>query len=427
MKKLIFNLLFCPLLLSAQVNGVEFMQNLNWHEILKKAQIDNKYVFVDCYAAWCVPCRWMDENVYSNDSIGRYMNERFICVKIAMDSANRDHEDVRSWYAALHSMNKDLSIDEYPSYLFYSPEGKLVHRGVGALHREDFISLTEAALDNRKQYYTLLFKYEHGKLDAGDMPYLADAARKLHVDSVAFAVAANYIHNYLEGLPMTTIWSRENLRALENFRVVVHSSDLIFRRYFHDRVKIDSIVGSRGHADALINYVLYKEEIDPFVSSGIKDGNEPDWRKLQKAIRRKYGNAYVGGNVLKGRVEYYRGRKKWERYAKFLVKRVQVSDIQSWPFGRISAIILNNNAYDVFKYSNDKKELEIALSWVERADTINPRPDADRLDTKANLLYKLGRKAEALALEEKSHSLSPEDMGIKVTLDRMKQGMPTWQ
>lgn len=49
--------------------------------------------------------------------------------------------------------------------------------------------------------------------------------------------------------------------------------------------------------------------------------------------------------------------------------------------------------------------------------------DPRLIDTKANLLYKLGKTDEAIALEEQAVATLP---GNKQILDKMKQGLPTW-
>ncbi len=58
-------LFLLPLLAMAQENkGIQFLKDLSWEQILAKAAKENKFVFVDCYATWCVPCKTMDNNVY---------------------------------------------------------------------------------------------------------------------------------------------------------------------------------------------------------------------------------------------------------------------------------------------------------------------------------------------------------------------------
>jgi len=58
----------------------------------------------------------------------------------------------------------------------------------------------------------------------------------------------------------------------------------------------------------------------------------------------------------------------------------------------------------VFQLSNDSKKLEKALSWSNRAISVNP--NAYWIDTYANLLFKLGRKAQAIRWEEIASKLA---------------------
>ena len=50
------------------------------------------------------------------------------------------------------------------------------------------------------------------------------------------------------------------------------------------------------------------------------------------------------------------------------------------------------------------------------------------IDTYANLLYKLGKKDEAITWEQKALDLAPEGekKSYEETLDKMKKGEKTW-
>ncbi len=52
--------------------------------------------------------------------------------------------------------------------------------------------------------------------------------------------------------------------------------------------------------------------------------------------------------------------------------------------------------------------------------------DSHSIDTYANLLYKLGRKDDAINWEQKALSLSPGDPDFTTALSKMKRGEPTW-
>jgi lysyl-tRNA synthetase class II len=61
---------------------------------------------------------------------------------------------------------------------------------------------------------------------------------------------------------------------------------------------------------------------------------------------------------------------------------------------------LNAIAWYYFENFADKKDLKAALNWVNRSISLNK--NWYNLDTKANLLNKLGKKKEALATAEEA-------------------------
>lgn len=100
---------------------------------------------------------------------------------------------------------------------------------------------------------------------------------------------------------------------------------------------------------------------------------------------------------------------------------------------KLDGFVLNNKAWHLFKTSTDPEELQAAIAWMER---VLQQPEdaviAANLDTYANLLYKVGRVAEAIAWEERARKLageanSPDEAaGYQAVLDKMKEGVPTW-
>ena len=59
---------------------------MSYKDALEKAQKGPKLIFVDLYADWCVPCRIMDANVYSDPTVASLLNTRFYAVKLDADS-----------------------------------------------------------------------------------------------------------------------------------------------------------------------------------------------------------------------------------------------------------------------------------------------------------------------------------------------------
>jgi thiol-disulfide isomerase/thioredoxin len=411
--------------------GINFLEHVSWQQVLQKAKAENKYIFVDCYASWCGPCKWMDKHVYSNDTVGMAMNDQFLSVKLQMDSTRHDNAEVTSWYATAHLIGVQYHINGYPSLLFFSPGGRIVHEDIGTKDMQDFIVLAKTARDPQQQYYTLLANFEKSdKKNYSIMPYLANIARKLGHSQEESEIVQTYVQGYLEQLPIEKLWTSENLPLIGSFSKVIHSGDRLFQMYYRDRKRIDSIMKEVGYSDRLINSVIYKEEITPSFDMAIKGKSEPHWHRIERTIKRKYTKDYAERNVIKGQVEFYRTIKEWNKYITYFIRWQGETSLQTIKNGSghsaVAASFLNQCAWEIFQYSKQKKELDTALSWVNLALSIDIKPNPQAMDTKANLLYKLGRKDEAVMLEGQSYSLASKDKDIEENLKKMKSGLPTW-
>ncbi len=72
--------------LTLQIQG---MKELKWYSFtdgLKIAQTEKKKVLIDVYTDWCEWCKKMDEEVYTNSSVKKYLASKFILVKLNAES-----------------------------------------------------------------------------------------------------------------------------------------------------------------------------------------------------------------------------------------------------------------------------------------------------------------------------------------------------
>lgn len=438
MKKIIVLLaLTCPFFCQAQEKGIKFEQGLSWVQIKAKAKAENKYIFVDCYATWCGPCKNMDKNVYPVDSIGIFVNSHYLSVKVQFDKTPADNEMTRKWYADARYLEKQYKINSYPTLLFFAPDGKLVHRSIGYVYPVAFMSLVKNTLDSAYQYYPLLEAFQKGRLDYKSMPYLARTARSLDDKTVANAVAKDYIENYLLQLKENKLYTSKNIDFASSF---VHGSkDKAFQFFYSHGDRIDSALKDKGFSQRLVDQIIEHEEITvPLYKDTIalkENRVNPDWTKITQTIRDKYNSNYADRIVLWGKIQWLEYKKDWQEYSKNVMLKIEKYGpyCKYYPYEAMWHVELwNFSAWEIFKRSNDTVDLKKALEWSKKV--IDEEPKSSKfyplyLDTYANLLYKLGETTEATSIEEKALTLASPGFAIKTVaenLAKIKKGEATW-
>src|SRR5688572_6525559 len=136
MKKLTILLMGCTLAFSSfATGGVNFVKNMTWSQILARAAKEKKMIFFDAYTTWCGPCKYLEENVYTDASVAAYFNANYINVKFDME----DGEGIK--------LSEQFAITSYPTLLFFSASGKPVHKFIGAMEAGEFLQLGRDAKD----------------------------------------------------------------------------------------------------------------------------------------------------------------------------------------------------------------------------------------------------------------------------------------
>jgi thioredoxin-related protein len=397
----------------ASGKGIKFVQGLSWDQIKAKAKAENKYIFIDSYATWCGPCKAMDKNVYASEKVGDYFNEKFVSAKVQFDKTEEDSEEVKKWYADAEALEKQYKVGGFPTYLFFSPEGEIVHRDTGERKIAEFINLASEALDPSKQFYTLLKNYQQGQKDYAVMPYLAKTASMLADRDTANAIVADYKDNYFNKLSDDEICTKDMLwfvnQFADQFLYPEGSKGKLFSLLYHHADQVDKAAERKGFSDTMVSSVIRREEIENKVWKDDKPlTTKPDWEKIRANVRNKYKSAYADSLVPAAQLRFYKRTGDWREFA-----RLRDQNIREHPpaagkelFAPDGTWMLNVDAWDVFQHCNDKIILAKALKWADLAiklDETSPNPQV--LDTRANLLYKLGRVKEAIRQERKAIQL----------------------
>jgi len=402
--------------ITAQTNQeVQFEQNLSWKQVLEKAQLVHKYIFVDCFATWCGPCKLMDNNIYKDSKIGQLMNEKFISVKLQMDKTASDDQETKSWFPTAEDFANTYQIRAYPTFLFFTPEGILVHKGLGYQNLDDFLTLAENSLKHQSQYITRFEAFKHGRLAFEDMAALAREAKKLQDTATSNQVAKIYEKKYLFKLSKSRLFTKDHLNFMADFMTSTKGTDFIL--FTANAHKIDSLTFP-GMAERKMILLISQEEVVPEIF-GIK----PDWNNMEKRYTLKYGKTGRIAVLQEAFIATWKA-KDWSAFGKAYNDYYdQAGEFNIWNY--------NTFAWDVFLHVTDATVLNKAAEEMGQ----HKEENIYSMDTYANLLYKSGRKEQAILWEGRAADMEqtnaekqkrkPDSVYVE-TIKKMQQSLPTW-
>lgn len=389
---------------SSVAQGVDFQAPLPWKEVLAKAKREHKNVFVDCFASWCGPCKLMDREVYPTAEAGKAINDKYLAVRMQMDLAGNEDADY---------ISKTYHLEGYPTLLYLSADGTLLAKRTGAIFGKDFVQFAADALDPAKQFGNLYERYKNGSLPVKDFKDLADKADQQSRRDLALEVRKAYMRRYFNTVADTAVSSPDNLLFLDRHPELIAIGDRYFRLLTNQRAAFDKVYP--GAAENIVKSVAVRERILARLGT-----DNPDWVAIETGFRQAYEGADTAVVFLQIKIDFYSRRKDLPAFAAAVDELLQ--RCPDYLASGQHVVDLNNYAwYGIFLNTSERPLLERALAWSDAA--VSHSTSDDNKDTKANILYKLGRKDEAIALEQ---SIAKEGSDYAKTLDKMKQGLPTW-
>jgi thioredoxin-related protein len=387
---------------SAQ-NGIHFEQKLAWSQIKVKASFEHKDIFVDCFATWCGPCRKMDREVYPEQTVGEYFNTHFISVKVQMDSTKNDNEFIKGWYVDAHQLMKNEHVTAFPTYLFFSPDGGLLHSDLGFKSVTEFLALAKEAENPKRQYLVVLARYRSGKKDYQSYPFLFLMSKMLKNEKLTDSIANDYVDNFLPKAPKKQLYTEDNLKFLGRLLLEPGSGGIsspVFK-FFVDHSKEIDAATYKGNTVQIIDGLNFREIVNPFLGRYADSGGDPDWLSLNKSVSKRSGKVNADRIALLAKAQWYYAKKDWKKAIRYNAEKLEK---YTFNIDHIDTIAVNNPIYSIFVlHCDDEKTLKKALKWQRMVtDTVHLEKPFhwEWADTYANLLYKIGHTKEAIELED---------------------------
>lgn len=281
----------------------------------------------------------------------------------------------------------------------------IAHSDGNTLNFNDQLVITSDTTDRKQEYAKHIEAYKKGKREPQFLYHLAETATKMGDSSNAEKIGSDYIRR------LKRPYSKSDITFMEVY--TQHSTDPAFSYFYKHPEEVDAALGENSAIDK-VKTIIYLEEIMPRLSSNT------DWDAIEKVVVSKYDT--IGEEILlRAKTLDYFNKGEMKAFTASAVPYIN-------KYGqRVALFEINNYAWAVFQKVDDPEMLNNALAWSKR--TLQEKETITFIDTYANLLYKLGRKDEAIAMEEKAVNLAPsnEKVEFQSNLQKMMKGEPTWK
>ena len=117
----------------------DFIKAETLTDAIESAKKNNKLVFLDVYTEWCLPCKMMDKDIYTNENLGEYYNQHFVSVKVDAEKASGP------LIADLYKVNG------FPTLLFLDLRGRILTQAQGSVSFDAMYALADEALANNTE------------------------------------------------------------------------------------------------------------------------------------------------------------------------------------------------------------------------------------------------------------------------------------
>jgi thioredoxin-related protein len=380
----------CTVMSFGLVSGQINFEHEEWKRVKAEAKKENKIVFVDAYTTWCGPCKWMAKNVFTDEAVGDFFNKNFINLKLGMEKGEG------------LAFAQEYQVNAYPTLLFVDGDGSLVHKHLGAVPAEQFLTVGQDAVSPDRRIGTYMEKYPSMKHDKA---FLQEYVVKMMSAGMNANEAANA---YFELLNDGEVVNEKNLLIMQMMQPSLDSKafDLLLanRSAFNDLAGVEMV---DGLVERVLTSQIYKTVMskDPgayqFLPAQIASLDLPEKERI----------------LTIGDMEYSDAQDDMDAYLKHAATYSKNYHWNDWNE-------LNNLAWDMYLNNSltTKSELKLASKLAKRAVLLEP--NYYTTDTYASVLYKTGKYSKAMEWAntaiEAAKAAGEDYSGTSALVDKIK-------
>lgn len=323
---------------SAQNEGIRFLENKTFSEALQLAKENDKLLFVDCYTSWCGPCRMMSNKVFTQKQIGDYFNAEFINIKVDMEKGEGPE------------LHKRFNVRAYPTFLFIDGNGNEVNRIVGGSEADKFLASVKEGISS-KSMKAMTERYEAGERSQEFLTDYLNVLEKAYASDECERVAAELLNGreeqLLENETLYNVFLNYTLSPLTPAfqHVLAHKADFETK---YDAQQLNTMLD-----------MTWKAYPRNFVKADV-NGNVTFDEKAMKDYIKEMKRCKVkerGEIILLTDIYVAESTKDWKNFAKYCSRYIK-------KFGE-NDMYIYNWSLRIIRNCTDKEVKETAAKWMK--------------------------------------------------------------
>ncbi len=421
-------------------------QNISFEDAVKQATSENRLIFLQFESEKCIQCNEVANKAFEDKELAIQLNEIFICIKI--NAIHPDREKTEELLNAKYNFGSFI-LDKNKTLIHSYKKSSTL-----AQHYKEQIGIALTKASESVRITELEKEYQGNKnIFSAEALLLKRKSLNLQTDSL--------LNEYINLIPADSASSLSILSFICQMAPALASNADIFLRKNHNEFSKAWYKLPLSERIAINGRIIGKS-----MNKAVREKNEAFAYRVAAFNKSTYtGNIQAGEKAFdKNMLEYYfdtkdtfnylvRAVNYYDKYfmtvpVEYILKQDSIRKnkilentkgdtvsktgntirvTKNFSFSPQTSTFtqaLNTGAFNFYKMSNDAQYINKALEWAKRA--VEFYESAEAMDTYARLLYKTGKKDEAIFWELKTIALKQKRgfpvVDFEAVLNKMKAG-----
>ena len=136
-RKLIGFVISAVILMVLLPDAFAFSENIKWYsydEGIANGHSEGKRIYINFYADWCAPCKYMEKTTFSNPAVIASLNKHFISIKVDIDKETK--------------ISNKYGVSAIPDNWFLFKNGDPIGRRKGYIEPDTFMKILGSIPEN---------------------------------------------------------------------------------------------------------------------------------------------------------------------------------------------------------------------------------------------------------------------------------------